>query len=200
MSAQQQEQLNTESPPPARTTGYESIRDLGDCVRTLIPRGTECVLGLVGFTLNTEGGRGKERIDGKFEVLQPDEYEDYGVFNRSYYLGNTAKPGKRATDTAWHMSRREWCQIVAAIYQVPFSADDVRFFFADLAADPATDMIGFFEEVTAKLNSLTGQHFPTRIGVEVDKSGQYDPKQTIGKPLYPSEEEFARSGGGNGAA
>lgn len=186
---------------PERTTGYESIRDLGDCVRSLIPRGTECVLGIVGFALDTSKGKDKYFIRAKYEVLAPEDYEDYGVFTRDYYLGNTPKPGKGPKATAWHMARTEWCKIQAAVTGTPvpsktFENPDIQFFFADVASDPSEDPIAFFEEITEKLNTLSNQHFPTRIGVESDKSGDFPPKQTVGSPVYPTEEEFARAGNG----
>lgn len=176
-----------------KETGYEAMRDMGDCIRQLIPARTEVTLQVVGFTLDLTDGLAKANIVGKFDVIGPEDFADYGVFVRRYYLGNVPKQGKRADQTAFHMSRREWCKILAAILNAPPTANDVRFFFADVQSDPSSDPATFFEEITAKLNTLTGQSFVTKIGQEVDKTGQYDPKQTVGNPVYPSEEEAAQT-------
>lgn len=176
-----------------KETGYEAMRDMGDCVRALIPARTEVTLQVVGFALDLTGGLAKAHIVGKFDVVGPEEFADYGVFTRRYYLGNTPAPGKRADQTAFHMSRREWCKILAAILNAPPTDNDVRFFFADVQADPAADLATYFDEITAKLNTLTGQSFVTKIGVETDKTGQYDPKQVVGNPVFPSEAEAAQA-------
>jgi hypothetical protein len=178
----------------ATETGYESLKDLGDSARReLLPRGTECVLSIDSFEYKPAEGSGddatKAHIVAKFSVVGPEELEDYGSFFQRFYLNNTPKDASKPKNTAWHMARRVWNEIIAGCFQLPQSSDDVRFYFADkVTADPAQDLDGYFVEVVEALNALQGQTFPTAIGVEKDKQGKFDPKQTVGKIVFPAAE------------
>lgn len=176
-------------------TGYESIEDLGDVEveREPIPARTACELALTGFDLDSET-KGKEHFLAKFEALTPEEYEG-DTFVQRLYLGNTPKPGKKATATAWHMSRKTLKGIVAAVLQLPEQHDDVRMFFAGIESDPENPAGTLFVGIRDRMRSLISRTFTTRIGIERDKTGQYDPKQTVGRPVLVKDD-----GSGSGAS
>lgn len=164
-------------------TGYESIEDLGDVEveREPIPARTLVTLALIGFDLDSEEP-GKEHFQAKFECVAPDEHAN-NVFTQRLYLGNKPKDAKKPKNTAWHMSRRTLKGIVAAILQLPESHEDVRTFFSGIEFDPENPAGTLFVGMRDKMRSLIGSTFDTRIGIEKDKEGKYDPKQTVGRPV-----------------
>jgi hypothetical protein len=174
-------------------TGYESIEDLGDVEveREPIPARTEVELALTGFDLDSETA-GKEHFLAKFECIAPEEHEGNSFVQRMY-LGNKPKEGKKATATAWHMTRRTLKGIVAAILQLPESHEDVRTFFAGIEFDPENPAGTLFVGVRDRMRSLIGRTFSTRIGIEQDKEKKYDPKQTVGRPVLVKDDGSSAS-------
>lgn len=180
--------MSTEYP-----TGYESIEDLGDVEveREPIPARTECELALIGFDLDNEE-RGKEHFQAKFECLSPAEHNG-AIFTQRMYLGNKPKDAKKPKNTAWHMSRKTLKGVVAAVLQQPENAEEVRTFFSGIEFDPENVAGTLFVGMRERMRTLIGQTFTTRIGIEKDKTGQYDPKQTVGRPVFPKDADGVKN-------
>ncbi len=186
-----------------KQTGYGSMDDCGDIEsifeRRTIPAGTKVRLSLLPATLDLTPG--KERINVRAEVVEPDVYDGIKI-DQAQFLGNEARDPEAPFNTSYHVARANLTRIVAAVKNLPVTDPEVAHYWRDIPR-PDDSLESCARAYVEGLNRLAGQTFETITALKqsVDKNGApkinpntsepYAPQVTIGRPSFPRPEQEA---------
>ena len=183
-----------------QNTGYSSMDNCGDVdsifKRRTIPAGTLVTLALLPAALDLTPG--KERINVRAEVVDPDEFDGIKI-DQAQFLGNDAKDPDAPFNTSYHVARANLTRIVAAVLNKPVTDPEVGTYWSSIPR-PDDSLESCARAYVEGLNRLVGKTFQTRTALKVslNKDGSpkinpntgdpYEPQVTIGRPMYPRPE------------
>lgn len=163
----------------------------------IIPKGTECTLGVANFKYVAAVGKAAPRIEVKIEVNEPEEYAD-GSSNFTARLSLNPVLGKNPDGSdkkrsGWDMTVDTLQWLYAAANQCT-AQEGKQAMVLDVLADfpnlDPDDVPAFHNALVDNANEkLKGSTFKTKIGVQKGgdnpKGGTYPDRQEFGNFQYP---------------